>query len=60
MALSEEHHHSERASVFLNYIWPHEALDEKKPADVCGIKIEGGNKWITILQNASKLNQRRA
>jgi hypothetical protein len=29
------------------------ALDNKTPAEKCGIKIEGTNKWITIIQNAS-------
>jgi hypothetical protein len=26
----------------------------KTPAEVAGIKIEGQNKWITVIQNASK------
>jgi putative transposase len=32
---------------------PHEALDGETPAERCGIKIEGDNKWLTIIQNAS-------
>ena len=40
--------------IFHNYIRPHEALDGRTPADVCGIKVEGKNKWITIIQNASQ------
>lgn len=24
------------------------------PADKCGIKVEGENKWLTIIQNAAK------
>jgi hypothetical protein len=36
-----------------NYIRPHEALDGKTPADVCGIEIKGENKWMTLIQNAS-------
>jgi len=27
-------------------------LDGKTPADKCGIKIKGENKWITLIQNA--------
>jgi hypothetical protein len=27
----------------------------KTPAEIADIKIEGQNKWITIIQNASKL-----
>jgi len=40
--------------VFHNYIRPHEALDGKTPAELAGIKIEGENKWITLIQNASR------
>jgi transposase-like protein len=39
---------------FHNYIRPHEALDGKTPAEACGITVEGKNKWITLIQNASK------
>ena len=28
-------------------------LKDKTPAEKCGIKIEGKNKWITLIQNAS-------
>ena len=37
-----------------NYIRPHEALDGKTPSEACGITIEGKNKWITLIQNASQ------
>jgi hypothetical protein len=30
------------------------ALDGKTPAEACGINIEGKDKWITLIQNASK------
>jgi len=40
--------------LFHNYIRPHESLDGKTPADACGITIEGKNKWMTLIQNASK------
>jgi transposase-like protein len=39
--------------LFHNYIRPHEALDGKTPSEVCGITIEGKNKWLTLIQNAS-------
>jgi transposase-like protein len=39
--------------IFHNYIRPHEGLNGKTPAEACGMKIEGNNKWITIIQNAS-------
>jgi transposase-like protein len=40
--------------IFHNYIRQHEGLKGKTPAEVCGIKVEGKNKWITLIQNASK------
>ena len=40
--------------LFHNYIRPHEALDGKTPSEACGITIEGKNKWVTLIQNASK------
>ena len=40
--------------IYHNYVRPHEALDGKTPAEACGIKIEGKNKWITLIQNASR------
>mgnify|MGYP001597928802 FL=1 len=42
--------------LFHNFIRPHEALEGKTPADACGIKIEGKNKWLTLIQNAKKEN----
>lgn len=40
--------------IYHNYIRPHEALEGKTPSEACGITIEGKNKWITLIQNASK------
>jgi putative transposase len=40
--------------IFHNYIRPHESLNGKTPSEACGIKIEGKNKWFTLIQNASK------
>jgi hypothetical protein len=40
--------------LFHNYIRPHEGLDGKTPAEACGIKIEGQNKWVTLIENATK------
>lgn len=41
--------------LYHNYIRPHEALNGKTPSEACGIQIEGKNKWITLIQNASKV-----
>ncbi len=39
--------------IYHNYIRPHSALGGRTPADACGIAIEGENKWLTLIQNAS-------
>jgi transposase-like protein len=38
-----------------NYIRTHMALNNETPADRVGIKINGKNKWITLIQNASNV-----
>jgi transposase-like protein len=38
--------------IFHNYIREHGGLNGKTPAEACGIKTEGKNKWLTIIQNA--------
>jgi transposase-like protein len=38
--------------LFHNYIRPHMALKGKTPAEISGIKIEGENKWLTLIQNS--------
>jgi len=43
--------------LFHNYIRPHEALEGKTPSEACGITIEGKNKWLTLIQNASKKSE---
>jgi len=40
--------------IFHNYIRPHEGLKGKTPSQVCGVEIEGENKWITLIQNSKK------
>ena len=41
--------------IYHNFVRPHEALDGKTPAEACGIVVEGENKWITLIQNASQM-----
>jgi hypothetical protein len=43
--------------LFHNYVRPHEGLDGNTPAEACGIKIEGQDKWKTLIENASKKSQ---
>ena len=42
--------------LYHNYFREHEGLEGKTPAEVAGIKIEGQNKWITVIQNADLQN----
>jgi len=39
--------------IFHNYVRPHMALGGKTPANLAGIKVEGENKWLTLIQNAT-------
>ncbi len=39
--------------IFHNYVRPHMGLNGKTPADVAGIKVNGSDKWLTLIQNAS-------
>ena len=45
--------------IYHNYMRPHEGLNGKTPAEACGIKVEGDNKWITLIQNASTARRDR-
>ncbi|MBI3859167.1 MAG: IS6 family transposase [Thaumarchaeota archaeon] len=39
--------------IYHNYIRPHSALGGKTPAELCGINVQGNNKWLTLIQNAA-------
>jgi hypothetical protein len=40
--------------IYHNFVRPHMALEGRTPADKAGIEVRGKNKWITIIQNASR------
>jgi hypothetical protein len=40
--------------IFHNHLRPHAALNQKTPGQMVGIEIRGENKWITLIQNASR------
>ena len=41
--------------IYHNYIRGHMGLpNEITPAEAAGIKVEGVNKWLTIIQNAAQ------
>ena len=42
--------------MYHNYLRPHMGLNGLTPAEACGVKIEGDNKWMTLIQNASQRN----
>ena len=37
-----------------NFVRPHEGLNGNTPADRAGIRVEGSDKWLTLIQNASR------
>ena len=37
-----------------NFIRGHMGLDDKTPAEASGVRVEGLNKWMTLIQNAKK------
>ncbi len=41
--------------IYHNYLRPHDGLDGKTPAEACGMRIKGENKWVTLIQNAYAL-----
>jgi hypothetical protein len=40
--------------IFHNHLRPHMALNQKTPGELAGIEIKGDNKWLTLIQNASR------
>lgn len=37
-----------------NFIKPHEGLNGRTPAEAAGIKVYGEDKWLTLIQNATR------
>lgn len=44
--------------IYHNFVRPHVSLDGDTPADRAGIKVEGNDKFLTLIQNASKSKER--
>jgi len=40
-----------------NFIRENQGIANLTPAEKCGIRIEGENKWMTLIQNTMKINQ---
>jgi hypothetical protein len=45
--------------LYHNFVRPHEGLKGATPAEKAGIKVEGDDKWLTIIQNATKGRSQR-
>jgi hypothetical protein len=43
----------EGLQIYHNFFRPHMGLKGKTPAHAAGIRIEGENPWLTVIQNAS-------
>ncbi len=39
--------------IYHNFVGPHEAPKGETPAERKGIKVEGQDEWLTLIQNAS-------
>lgn len=40
--------------IFHNFVRPHEALKGRTPSEAACIEVKGENKWLTLIQNASR------
>jgi putative transposase len=45
--------------IYHNYIRPHMGLNGVTPAEKAGINIEGRDKWVTLIQNATEKCRKR-
>jgi transposase-like protein len=41
--------------IYHNFVRPHESLDGETPAERAGIKVKGSDKWLTLIQNAKRM-----
>jgi transposase-like protein len=42
--------------IYHNFVRPHMALEGRTPSEAAGIQVKGQDKWLTLIQNASKKN----
>lgn len=45
--------------IFHNFIKPHEGLQGRTPAEAAGLVVQGSDRWLTLIQNASRPNEFR-
>jgi putative transposase len=48
---------AEGQRIHYNFVKPHAALEGQTPAERAGVGVEGQNKWLTLIQNASKITE---
>jgi transposase-like protein len=46
--------------IYHNYVRPHMALKGRTPSEAAGIKVGGTDKWLTLIQNASRAKSKWA
>ena len=51
---SEESPLLKSSQIFHNFVRTHDGLNGITPAEAAGIKVEGENKRLTLIQNASR------
>jgi transposase-like protein len=40
--------------IFHNYLRPNQGIGNRTPSELAGIEVQGENKWVTLIQNASR------
>jgi transposase-like protein len=40
--------------IFHNYLRPNQGIDNRTPSELAGIQVNGKNKWLTLIENASQ------
>jgi transposase-like protein len=44
--------------IFHNYLRPNQGIGDQTPSQLAGIQVNGENKWMTLIQNASRRQPR--
>lgn len=44
---------AEGARIHYNFVKPHMALEGQTPAQVAGVGVNGKNKWLALITNAT-------
>jgi transposase-like protein len=43
----------EGMQIYHNYVRPHEAFNGQTPSEAAGVRVEGENRWLTLIQNSA-------